>query len=152
MCRSLRIGCGAVSGCIGLLVQCRRVAAALGRCACVVVCVDARDARGCASTLRLGCQTPSCCCSACGSLAAFTRCLQLLCCCCLPCACLHVHGIDVCRAVMCATVAVSLRCRVGRRRQVPGGCLVVSFWGHSHTVLSVSDSMQCADWLSFDLT
>ncbi len=25
------------------------------------------------------------------------------------------------------------------------------FWGHSHTVLCVSDRMQCADWLSFDL-
>jgi hypothetical protein len=24
-------------------------------------------------------------------------------------------------------------------------------WGHSHTVLLFSDSMQCADWLSFDL-
>ncbi len=30
------------------------------------------------------------------------------------------------------------------------GCLV--FGSHSHTVLCVSDSMQCADWLSFGLT
>ncbi len=41
------------------------------------VCVDARDARGCASTLRVGCQTSSCCCPACVSLAGG---LQLLCC------------------------------------------------------------------------
>ena len=27
----------------------------------MLVCVDARDARGCVSTLRLGCQTSSCC-------------------------------------------------------------------------------------------
>jgi hypothetical protein len=62
------------------------------------VCVDARDARGCESTLHLGCETSSCCCSACASLAAFTRCLQLLCrccCCCVPSACLHVHGVAV---------------------------------------------------------
>ncbi len=50
---------------------------------------------------------------ACVSLAAFTRCLQLLCCCCLPSACLHVHGIAVCRVVTCASVAVSLACCVG---------------------------------------
>jgi hypothetical protein len=31
------------------------------------------------SALRLGCQTSSSCCSACVSLAAFTRCSQLLC-------------------------------------------------------------------------
>jgi hypothetical protein len=75
-------GCGAVSWHIELLVHLRDVSAALGRSACVVVCVDARDARGYVSTLRLGCKTSSCCCSACVSLAAFTRCLQLLCFCC----------------------------------------------------------------------
>jgi hypothetical protein len=75
-------------------------------------CVDARDARGCVSTLRLGCQASSCCWSACVSLAAFTRCLPLLCCGVLS-ACLHVHGVAVCRVVTCASVAVSLRCRVG---------------------------------------
>jgi hypothetical protein len=73
---------------IGLLVHLRRVAAALGRCACVLVCVDARDARGCVSTLRLGGQTSSCCGSACASLAAVTHRLQLLrCCCCVASAC-----------------------------------------------------------------
>jgi hypothetical protein len=52
--RSLRSGCGAVSSDIGLLVHSRRVAAALGRCACVLVCVDAHDARSCVdSTSRL---------------------------------------------------------------------------------------------------
>jgi hypothetical protein len=63
-------------------VHLRRVAAALGRCAGVLVCVDARDACGNVSALHLGCQTSSCCCSACRSLAAFTRCLQSLCCYC----------------------------------------------------------------------
>ncbi len=69
---------------------------------CVVVCcADARDARGCVSTLCIGCQTSSCCCSACVPLTAFTRCLPLLCCCCsfccccVPIACLHVHGVAV---------------------------------------------------------
>jgi hypothetical protein len=42
------------------------------------------------------------------SLAVCSRC----CCCCVPSACLHVHGV-VCRVVTCATVAVSLRHRVG---------------------------------------
>ncbi len=94
------------SGCSCILVALPPPSDAVPAC----VCVDARDARGCVSTLRFGCQTSSCCCSACVSLAAFTRCL---CCCCVPSACLHVHGVAVCRVVTCATVAVSLRCRVG---------------------------------------
>jgi hypothetical protein len=111
-------------------------------CVCVYMCVDARDARGCvsSSTLPLGCQMSSRCCPACASLAAYTRCLQLLCsssccccCCCVPSACLYGHGIAVCRV---------------SRRQVPAGCVAVPFWGHSHTVLCISDSMQCAHWLS----
>ncbi len=80
------------SGCVEMLVHLRRIAAALGRCVCVLVCVDARDARGCVSTLRLGCQTSLCCCSACVSLAAFPRCLQLLC-------------FSVCRALVCTWIA-----------------------------------------------
>ncbi len=97
MCRSFRSGCGVVSRHVGLLVQCHRVAA-LGRCAgvVVVVCIDACDARGCGTSLRLGCQALSCCCSACASLAAVTGCLQsLFCCCCVLSACLHVHGVAV---------------------------------------------------------
>ncbi len=35
------------------------------------------------------------------------------CCCFVPSACVHVHGIAVCRVVTCATVAVSLPCGVG---------------------------------------
>jgi hypothetical protein len=31
----------------------------------------------------------------------------------VPSACLHVDSVAVCRVVTCATVAVSLRCRVG---------------------------------------
>jgi hypothetical protein len=50
-------------------------------CVCVCVCVDACDARGCLSSIRLGCRLSPCCCSACASFVAFTRCLQLLCCC-----------------------------------------------------------------------
>jgi hypothetical protein len=38
--RSFRSGCGAVSCHVGLLVHFCRVAAALGRCACFVVCVS----------------------------------------------------------------------------------------------------------------
>jgi hypothetical protein len=72
--RSVRNGCGAVSRHVWPFVRFRRVAAALGRCASVVVCVDTRDACGCVSTLRLGCQTPSCCCSACvGTPLCVTR-------------------------------------------------------------------------------
>jgi hypothetical protein len=86
------------------------------------VCVDARDARGCVSTLRLGCQASSYCCSACASVAAFTRCLQLLCCCfccccccccCVPSACLHRAWCRCGRVVTCASVATSLACVVG---------------------------------------
>jgi hypothetical protein len=39
-----------------------------------------------------------------------------VCSCCVfvvPSACLHVDSVAVCRVVTCATVAVSLRCRVG---------------------------------------
>ncbi len=46
------------------------------------------------------------------SLAAFIRFSPFLFCG-TPSACLHAHGITVCRAVTCATVVVSLRCRVG---------------------------------------
>ncbi len=64
-------------GCSCIFVASRRPRTLCLRCG---VCVDARDARGCVSTIRLGCQASLCCCS---SLAAFTRCLQLLCCCCV---------------------------------------------------------------------
>jgi hypothetical protein len=90
----------------------RRVAAALGRCACVLVCVDACDARGCVSTLRLDCRTSLCRCSARVSLAAFARrfAVAVL----LGVERLFARAWCHCRHVVtCASVAVSLRCRVG---------------------------------------
>jgi hypothetical protein len=86
---------------------------------CSAVCVALRRWR-CAgvgeAAVVLSHDTSSCSCNVvvlfCMSLAAFARCLQLLCCG-VSSACLHVHGIAVCRVVTCATVTVSLRCRVG---------------------------------------
>jgi hypothetical protein len=84
---------------------------ALGRCACVVVWVDARDARGCVSTPRLGCQASSC----------------VLFCVCIPRG-IHslfavVIAVVVCRALVC-TCMVSLwsRCDLRERRSVAGLC------------------------------
>jgi hypothetical protein len=82
--RSLRSGCVGVSRHAELFGQ--RCRGALRRCAGVVVlCVDACDALRCVySSSRLDIS---------GSLATFTRCLQLLCCCVEH--VLHVHGIAV---------------------------------------------------------
>jgi hypothetical protein len=111
--------------------------------------VDVRDARGCVSTLRLGCQASSRCCSACAFLAAFTRCLHR---CCVPSACLHMHGIAV--VALWPAPPSLCRCVVEWDDGVRylWAVWLCRFGGHSHTVLCVSDSMQCADWLSFDLT
>jgi hypothetical protein len=120
---------------------------------CVCACVNARDARLCVySTSRL------------------SDIVVLLFCMCVPrgihllfVAVVVVVVVVVCRALVCTRMASlssccdlrDRRCAAGLssgiRRQVPVGCLVVSLRGHSHTVVCVSDSMQCADWLSFDL-
>jgi hypothetical protein len=91
------------------------------QCACIFVvsppllgavpalrCVDARDARGCVSTVRLGCQISSCCCCACASVVAFALCLLVLCA-----ERLIAHASCRCgRVVTCVPVAVSLACKV----------------------------------------
>jgi hypothetical protein len=87
----------------------RRVAAALGRCAGVVVCVDACDARGCMSTLRLGCRASFCVCVPCGIHSLFAVAVLLLCA-----ERLFARAWYRCgRVVTCASVAVSLACCVG---------------------------------------
>ncbi len=108
-------------------------------CSCIVVASLPSDAalaslwrrragaRGCVSTLRLGCQATSCYGYAWVSLATFARCLQSMCCCCLQLFARAWHRDRCGRVVTCATLAVSLACCVGRRRQVPVGCLVVSY-------------------------
>jgi hypothetical protein len=78
-------------------VHYRRVAAALGRCACVVVCVDAHDAGLYVySTSRLSNVVVLlfCMCVPYGIRLLFAVALLLLlllCCCFVPSACLHVH-------------------------------------------------------------
>jgi hypothetical protein len=49
----------------------------------------------------------------CHSRHSLAVCSCCCCCCCVSSACSRVHGVAVCRVVTCATVAVSLRCRVG---------------------------------------
>ena len=70
----------------------------------------------------------------------------------------------LCRALVCTWIA-SLCVALRRARASQCRCVVEwddgvrylwavwlsRFLGHSHTVLCVSDSMQCTDWLSFDL-
>jgi hypothetical protein len=68
--------------------------------------VDVRDARCCVSTLCLGCQTSR---VPYGFHSLFAVAVLLM----YTERLLHVHGIAVCRVVTCATVAVSLPCRVG---------------------------------------
>ncbi len=88
--------------------------------------------------------------------------------------CHSQHSLAVCsrcvvvvrRALVCTcTVSLSSRCDVCDRRSVAasssgmtvsgtcGAVWLCRFGSHSHTVLCVSDtsSMQCANWLSFDL-
>jgi hypothetical protein len=145
--RSPRSGCVIISRHVELLVQCRR-AASLRRCAGGVVCVSTSVTRGCVSALRLGCQEWSCRRNAYvsrGTHSLFA--VAVLLCRALVCTCMSSHHSR--RVVTCATVSVSLGCRAGRWRQVPAGCLVVSFGSQSHTVLRLSDSLPCADWTSF---
>ncbi len=139
--------CASLGRHVGLLVRFRRVAAALGRCASVVVCVDARDARRCVSTLRLGRQTPSCCCSACVSLAAlaaFTGCSPLLwCCLCVPSACFA-------RAwYRCVSVAVSLLVEWDDGVKYLWAAWLCRFGGRSPTLLCMSYTMYLGRF-SFD--
>jgi hypothetical protein len=95
---------------VRLLTHFRRVAAALGRSACVVVvCVDARDARGCVSTLRLSCQASSC----------MLFCIYSL----LAVVVFVVAVVVVFRALVCTCmVSLSSRCDLRERRCVAGLC------------------------------
>jgi hypothetical protein len=73
--------------------------------------------------------------------------------------CSHCFVVVVYRALVCTCMAsLSSRCDAHDRRSVAGlcggmtasgtcgmsGCVA---WGHSHTVLCLSDSVRCADWL-----
>jgi hypothetical protein len=114
-------------------------------CVCVRVRVDARDARGRVSALRHVVVLLS--------VRPLRHSLAVCSCCvvvvllCVPSACSHVHGVAA--VVTCMSVAVSLACMVGWRRQVPVGCGFVVRGSLAHGVVDERHHAVCC--LSFDL-